>query len=58
MEEVLTEEEKEVIEAEEVRKAGIFFSPEGVIMMVTAFLVDGGELIVEHIPYAGQVLSI
>ena len=40
MEEVLSEEEKGVIKAEEIRKAGALFSPEGVLMMTVAIGLD------------------
>lgn len=49
---------KEEIESEEIEKAGIFFSPQGFIMLSIAVFVDGGELLIEHIPYVGQFLSV
>ena len=50
----IEEEVKEI----ELRRAGALFSPEGVIMLYVALLVDGGELLVEIIPVVGQIISI
>lgn len=49
----------EVIALEEAtKKVGALFSPEGIIMLSMALLVDGGELLFEFIPGAGQIISI
>ena len=45
----------EFIAVEQVAK---LLSPEGIIMLSMALLVDGGELLVEFIPYVGQIISI
>jgi len=39
-------------------KTGIFFSPEGIIMMGMAISVDVSEFLVEFIPVVGQIISI
>lgn len=43
---------------EATKKVGALFSPEGIIMLSMALLVDGGELLFEFIPGAGQIISI
>jgi len=51
--------EGEVIAVEQaVKKTGALLSPEGIIMLSMAFFVDIGELLVEFIPGAGQIISI
>ena len=39
-------------------KAEIFTTPAGFIMLFVAVFVDGGEFLVEFIPYVGQILSV
>lgn len=42
----------------EIETAGVFFGPEGVIMMAVAIFVDLSEFLVEFIPGIGQIISI
>ena len=42
----------------EERGLGSFFTPEAVAMLSLAAVVDGGEFLLELIPFAGQILSV
>ena len=42
----------------EIEKVGVFFGPEGVIMMTAAIFIDLSEFLVEFIPGIGQIISI
>lgn len=50
--------EKEGVGKAGISRSGIFFGPEGALMLSVAILIDIGELGLNLIPVIGQVLSI
>ncbi len=50
--------EKDSFGAEQLKEVAIFLGPEAIVMLLTAIVFDVGEVLVELIPYAGQILSI